>query len=213
MRKLIVFDMDGIIFEHFNFWLELHKAYGTYEEGVKLTKKYLTTDYQKLVNEVIGRLWKDKPAKKYFDLVNSINYIKGAKETLKELKKRDYKIGVISSGPSDLAERVKKECGVDYSFTNKLLIRKGKIAGNEDIKYWPIRYGSKRDPLKEICRLSNTKPEDVIVVVHEDNDIEMAEEAKFAIAFYPTSEGLVKHCEKVIRDGKPDLRKILKYIP
>jgi len=41
MGKLIVFDMDGIIFEHINFWLELHKAYGTHEEGAKLTKNWL----------------------------------------------------------------------------------------------------------------------------------------------------------------------------
>ena len=64
--------MDGVIFEHRNFWLELHKAYGTYKEGIELTKKYLATDYQKLVDEVIGRVWKNKPAQYYFDLVNSI---------------------------------------------------------------------------------------------------------------------------------------------
>ena len=53
MIKLIVFDMDGVIFEHYNFWLELHKSYDTHEEGLKLTNKYLKTDYQKLVGEVI----------------------------------------------------------------------------------------------------------------------------------------------------------------
>ena len=41
--------MDGVIFEHFNFWMELHQAYGTYQEGLELTKKYGPTNYQKLV--------------------------------------------------------------------------------------------------------------------------------------------------------------------
>jgi len=212
MIKLIVFDMDGVIFEHYNFWLELHKSYDTHEEGLKLTNKYLKTDYQKLVDEVIGRLWKDKPPKTYFDLVKKVNYVKGAKETLKELKKRGYKLGIISSGPSDLAERVKKECNIDYYFTNKLLIKDDKVVGSRDIKYWPIRHGSKRDPLKEICKMSGVSLEEVLVVVHEDNDIEMAEEAGLAIAFYPTSKELEKHCSFIIKEGKQDLREILNFI-
>ena len=209
MKKLIVFDMDGVIFEPFNFWLELHKAYDTYEEGLKATKKYLKTDYQKIVDEVIGKLWKNKPSKIYFDLIKSVNYVKGAKETLKELKIRSYKIGIISSGPSDLAERAKKECGIDYYFTNKLLIKNGKIVGSKDIKYWPIRHGSKKDPLEQICKLSKTDINESIVVVHEDNDIEMAEEAGFVIGFQPCEE-LKKYCNIIIKNK--DLREILKYL-
>ena len=209
MNKLIVFDMDGVIFEHFNFWLELHKAYDTYEEGLELTKKYLKTNYRKLVDEVIGRLWKGKPSKVYFELVKSVKYVQGAKETLTELKKKCYKIGIISSGPSDLAERAKKECGLDYYFTNKLLIKNNKVVGSKDIKYWPIRHGSKKYPLKEICKLNNSNVNDSIVVVHEDNDIEMAKEAGFVIGFNPCEE-LKPYCNIIIQNK--DLREILNYI-
>lgn len=51
--KLICFDMDGVIFEGVNFWLELHKKFGTFEEGKILTEKYLYSDYNKLVEEVV----------------------------------------------------------------------------------------------------------------------------------------------------------------
>ena len=212
MKKLIIFDMDGIIFKHSNFWLELHKAYGTYKEGIKLTTKYVKTDYQKLVNEVVGRLWKEKPAKVYFNLINKSRYITGAKTTFKKLKEKKYKIGIVSSGPSHLAQRLKEECNIDYYFTNELLIKKGKIVGSTDIKYWPIRYGSKKDPLKEICNVSNTKLEDTITIVHDENDIEMAKESGYTIGFYPVSKELEKHCDIIINTGKPDLRKILKYL-
>ncbi|MBI4450914.1 hypothetical protein HY642_02985 [Candidatus Woesearchaeota archaeon] len=40
MPKLVVFDMDGVLFQHHNFWIELHKALGTWEEGKLLTQKY-----------------------------------------------------------------------------------------------------------------------------------------------------------------------------
>lgn len=105
--KAIVFDMDGVIFQHNNFWIELHKAFNTLEEGMKLTKKYIKTDYLKLVKEVIGRLWKGKPSKIYLDLINSQEYNPHAHEAIDELKKRGYKIIIISSGSYDLALRAK----------------------------------------------------------------------------------------------------------
>ena len=40
MIKLAAFDMDGVLFEHFNFWYELHKRFGTYKKGKELTEKY-----------------------------------------------------------------------------------------------------------------------------------------------------------------------------
>ncbi|MBU0472467.1 MAG: hypothetical protein KKF65_07600 [Nanoarchaeota archaeon] len=61
--KLICFDMDGVIFEFTNFWMELHKVFDTYEEGKKLSDLYLDSDYEKLVSEVVGELWKGKDAK------------------------------------------------------------------------------------------------------------------------------------------------------
>ncbi|MBI5871948.1 hypothetical protein HZB88_02585 [archaeon] len=72
--KLICFDMDGVIFKDINFWMELHKKFGTLEQGIELTKKYLYTDYDMLVEGVVVKLWKGKDAKSYYDLVDSIEY-------------------------------------------------------------------------------------------------------------------------------------------
>lgn len=212
MKKLIVFDMDGVIFKHTNFWHELHKVYGTEKEGFALTKRYVKSDYQKLVEEVIGRLWKGKAAKPYFDLIDSLEYVDGAKETLVELKKRGYLTAIITSGPSDLALRAKKDCYVDFIFANRLVIKDGFVEGNTDMKYWPIRHDTKNDPLMEICMLSKIPLADSIVVGHDDADIKMAKEAGLAIAFFPSSEEFTKHCEIVINEGEQDLRQIMKYL-
>lgn len=205
MTKLICFDMDGIIFQPFNFWLELHKAYGTYQKGRELTKKYVKTDYQTLVKEVVGCLWKNQPAPPYFDLIKKIKYFPGAKETLKELKKLGYKIAVISSGPSDLAERVKKECKIDYYFTNQLLIKNNQIAGTIEMEYWPIRFGNKANALKQLCQKHHLDLKDIIVVCHEDNDLKMARIAGFSLAFNPTSKELVKYCNVIVEGDNLNL--------
>ena len=64
--KLICFDMDGVLFQDINFWLELHKKFGTLEQGKVLTEKYLHSDYERLIEEVVVKLWKGRDATPYF---------------------------------------------------------------------------------------------------------------------------------------------------
>ena len=51
--KLICFDMDGVIFKDINFWMSLHKEFGTLEQGKELTAKFLHTDNDRLDEEVV----------------------------------------------------------------------------------------------------------------------------------------------------------------
>jgi len=205
--KLVCFDMDGVLFEGNNFWLRLHKALGTYEEGKELTEKYLKTDYAKLVKEVVGRLWKGKNADPYFDLVASTEYIFGVKDTFSELKKRGIKTVIISSGPKHLVERARDELGVDYVFSNNLMVSNGIITGEFD---WPIGFGSKAKFLKEVCDKENVLLSEVVSVGDNDNDVEKAKLVGFSIAFNSGSDELRSVCDVEIK--KKDLREILPYL-
>ena len=202
--------MDGVIFEYKNVWLELHKIYNTYEEGIELTKKYLNTNYQKLVDEVIGRLQKDKPESEYKKLINSINYNKGIKELFSWLKKNNYKIAIISSGAKELAERAKKDLGIDYIYTNELVFKNGKVLGTKDIRYWTRRADNKAEILRKLCKQHNIDFKDCIVVVHDSADIKMAKTAGFTIGFYPEDEELKKYCNIII--NKKDLAELIPVI-
>jgi len=210
MVKLICFDMDGMIFEHFNFWLELHKEFNTYEEGLELTKLYLYSNYELLVKEVVGRLWKGKPAKIYYDLIKKQNYVLGIESLMKTLKEKGYKIAIISSGPYGLAKRAKKELNLDYIYANDLEIKDDTLTGSTDMTLWPIRAGNKSDALKELCTMHNIDLKDVIVIVHDKNDLKMARSAGFAVAFNPLNEELLKYCNDIV-EGK-DIREILPKI-
>lgn len=205
--KLICFDMDGVLFEHRNVWLELHKRLGTFEEGEALTDKYLKNDYSKLVDEVVGRLWKGKPAQPYLDIINEMRYLKGVPETMNVLKANGYKISIISSGSLHAAMRAQTELGVDYISANELVIKDDVIIG--DFK-WPVAYDRKAVVLKQLAEDHNLHLSETIVVGDSPNDIKMMRLAGLGIAFCSESEELKKVANIVI--DTPDLREILPHI-
>jgi phosphoserine phosphatase SerB len=208
--KLVAFDMDGVIFIAHNFWMKLHQVFGTFEEGRQLTDKYLMTDYAKLVEEVVERLWKGKDATPYLGLVRSIEYFEGVKETFDSLRKKGYKIAIITCGPGHLLERMKED-GIefDYSFSNNLVIEDGKVEGEFD---WPVAEGCARKVplLKKICEKEGIRLDEVISVADGKTDAEMMQASGYRIAFCPTSEKIKEIADIVIE--KEDLREILKYI-
>ena len=183
-HKLIVFDMDGVIFKHKNFWMVLHKKLGTEQEGYELTKKYLKTNYKKLVEEVPGRLWKGREAQPYFDIIESMQYEEGAQEVLKTLKKRGYKTAIISSGPKHAALRVKEECGLDYYHTHDLIIKDNTITG----EYHYDDYEDKAKQLKEFSQEANCKLGEIVFVGHAHNDIKGLEAAGLGIGYRPDKD-------------------------
>ncbi len=144
------------------------------------------------------------------DLVKKQKYLPGVEETFSELKKMGYKIAIISSGPKDLAKRAQKELGVDYIYTNELLIKDGVVVGSKDIKHWLIRDKNKSESLRKLCDEHHIDLKNVIVVVHDDNDIKMARTAGFSIGFLPHADEIKKYCNVII--SKRGLREILRPI-
>ena len=208
MIKLAAFDMDGVLFEHFNFWYELHKRFGTYKKGKELTEKYKKNNYAKLAEEVVNKLWKRKPAKPYFDLVKEAKFLPGVKETFNELRKRKIKTAIITSGPRELALRAQKELGIDFIFTNELVIKDNVVTG--EFK-WPVADGKneKVKALKELCNKLNINLNEVAYVGDNYNDIGAFKIVGLAIAFNSEEEEVKKYAKIVI--DKKDLREILNF--
>ena len=202
--------MDGVIFKDVNFWLELHNKFGTLKEGTILTKKYLHTNYNKLVEEVVVKLWKGKNAKSYFELVNSLEYLPGVKETFEYVKKRGLITAIISGSSIDVARRVQKDFGVDHVFANELVIKDGKISGEF---VWPIGAGKekKAEVIRDLCKDLNIKPSEVIYIGDSDMDIEAFKEVGLSIAFNSSSEELKKVATNVVNSN--NLSDVIKYLP
>lgn len=201
--------MDGVIFKDINFWMELHKKFGTYEQGIQLTQKYLHSNYDKLVEEVVGKLWKGKPATSYFELVNSIEYLPGVKTTFDFVHSIDLITAIISASSIDVARRVQKDYGLDHLYANELVIRNDRISGEF---IWPIGAGKelKAKIIRNLCKELRIKTSEVIYIGDSDMDIEAFKEVGFSIAFNSASKNLKKVASAIVEGN--DLSKVIPLI-
>lgn len=207
--KLICLDLDGVLFKDVNFWLELHKAFGTYEQGAALTQQYLHTDYPRLVEEVVVNLWKGKDAAPYFTLVNRLEYLPGVPELFAKIRRHGLISAIISASSIEAARRVQRDYGVDYVFANELVIRNGKVLGEF---VWPIGAGreKKAQIVRELCDLLKISPREAAYIGDSDADLEAFRIVGRSIAFNCASDALKSAATHVVDSA--DLRDALPYL-
>jgi phosphoserine phosphatase len=218
MIKLICLDIEGVIMDSQAFWLRLHEAYGTLEQGKELTQKYVKTDYARLVEEVVVKLWKGRDERIYHNLVRSIEYNPGAKELFEELDQFKDAHGhtisraAISGSAYELADRVNKDHGITFIFANQLLFEDDKVSGKFK---WPVGHGgyTKQQIIEQLCDDLEILPSEVLVIGDSEGDIEAMRIAGVSIAFNAKTDD-VKAIATYTVDSKdltnlvPVLRKI-----
>ncbi|MGV8169644.1 MAG: HAD family hydrolase [Candidatus Nanoarchaeia archaeon] len=207
--KLLIFDIDGVIFKDPNFWMEVHRKFGTLDQGKVLTKKYLSSDYSRLVEEVVVKLWKGKDAAPYYELINSLEYLKGVRETFEFAKQKKYLTALVSASSIDLAKRVQKDFEVNYIFANELVIKEGKVSGEF---VWPIGEGTKEkaEIIRKLCRDIGISEKECIYIGDSKKDIDAFREVGKSIAFNSTSEELKKAATHVV--DSDNLSDVIKYL-
>lgn len=206
--KMICLDADGVIFKGSNFWLDLHKAFGTYEKGKALTDKYLHTNYDKLAQLVVYKLWKGKDAKPYYELIKSRKYMPGVKELFKAIKNIKLVSAIISGGSLLLIKRAQKDFGADYVFANELIIKENKIAGyNPEVSVGKHR---KAEIIIDLCKELGIKLEEVIFIGDSSYDLEAFKVVGRAIAFNSDSEELKKRAHIIV--DSDNLKDVLPYL-
>ncbi len=205
--KLVVFDLDGVIFEHDNFYSQMHERYSTEEKGRALERKYLKSNTQKLAELVIGKLWAGKSDREYWSLIEKARFNPGAEEAVAELKRKGIKTMILTSAVEDLARKAQKELGIDYVAANWMETKEGKITGRFR---WRILWDGKGLILEDFCRDNGIRLEQTACVGDNENDVSMMRKAGLSIAFNTRSETLKEQCDVVIDSN--DLREILKYV-
>jgi phosphoserine phosphatase len=201
--KMVLFDMDGVIFEGENFWLDLHRRLGTDRAALALAKRYMATDYQRLSRITVERLWRGKPSEPFFELIGRRSLVPGAEVLFAFLRQNRVATAIISSGPYQLAERAQKLLGIDVIRANHVYVEDGAFLGKVDVQVDDANKGAVAASILADFGLDMSS---VAGVGDSASDIELMPYAECSIAFNSKSEELNRACRYVV---DADLRALI----
>ena len=138
------------------------------------------------------------------EVANSLPVMTGAKEACSALKNAGWKIMAVSGGFTIITDRLKKELGLDFVYSNELVFKDGKL----DDVIVNVDADKAKSAVNKINEW-NEKKEDINVVVDGANDVKLFDITGFGIAF--RAQDLVKDLATVTLDEK-DLSKIVGLI-
>ena len=157
-------------------------------------------------------MWIEKGVTKkdFKKAMKSIKLMKGALETIKELKKHNIKLAIISGSLDIILEHLipnYKEL-FDDVFLSKLIFNKqGKLVRAIPTEFDMIK---KAEALKIIAKRENLDLKQTVHIGDHHNDVEIAKIAGLSIAFDCKDEELRKVADIEIKNK--DLRETLKHI-
>jgi len=201
--KLIAFDLDNVLIDG-EVIDEMAKLTGVEEEISKITSQAMEgeIDFGTAMKERVSLL-KGASVEDVNKVMLEIPLMEGAKESVKELKKRGYKIATITGSFDCIAQRMKDELDLDYVYFNTLQEEDGVLTGEVS---GPLVEGTKREILQDIMKMEKLSPEETAAVGDGANDVSMLEEAGLGIAF--NAKPVLKEIADVVIDKK-DLRELL----
>lgn len=213
--KLVCFDVDGTLIDNVKFsWQIFHDYFQADKHRREDAKNAFFSGkitYLQWAEHDIN-LWREKNAKKE-DFLKAISHLKlmeGALETLHELKKRGFKLAIISGSLSIILEKFIPNYNefFDDVFLSRIYFDKeGKISKVEATEF---DMDAKALALKKIAEREKISLKECVFVGDYLNDLKIIKEAGLGIAFNCNHDELMKAADVVIE--KKDLREVLKFI-
>lgn len=187
--KLIIFDIDGTITTHISSWRYIHEKLGLWQkQAFTYQEQFLAgkISYRRFC-ELDAAHWKGMPVKKIRDIFRGVKYSRNAVRSISKLKDMGFKLAAISTGLQFMPDRLKDEFDFDYTLSNRLVVRGGRLTGGVHIN---LAHGAKDTILRHITKRFDVKPHEVISVGDSEGDIPLAKKTGYSIAFNSTSEEL-----------------------
>jgi len=188
-------------------WKFIHRVF--HVDNSKNLEKYLRGEinYKKFMSLDI-HLWGPVHIDQIKNILNKAPLMKGAKDTVYELKKVGYKTAIISAGVHILANRIKEELGIEHLYANKLMINEGGMLTGEGEEV--VRLTAKIEALRKLGLFEGITARQCAVVGDTVYDIPLFIAAGFSIAFNTKDEPVRRAADVVIK--VKDLKKILPYL-
>ncbi|MEM1361136.1 MAG: HAD-IB family phosphatase [Pseudomonadota bacterium] len=179
-QKLLLLDMDGVIYQGSNFWLDLHRAMGTEDFALDLWDRMSVSDYVEL-SERTAACWKGRSAAPYLQMVADRQPTWGIKKLLQQAHSQGLYLVVVSSGSWRLAVRAKADYGIHEIHANRLGIsNSGHFDGSVDVQVDDAR---KDVTVRRIQARLGISPESTMVIGDSRSDIPMVNLAAHSVGY------------------------------
>ena len=201
---LAIFDVEGVLYDA-EYLPILAEKVNKEKEIWEITKKGLEgkIDWVDGLKERV-QLLNGIDYDTCIQVANSLPIMTGAKEACRALKDAGWKLMAVSGGFTIITDRLKKELGLDFVYSNELVFKDDKL---DDVIVSVDADKAKLAMIK--IREWDEKKENIIAVVDGANDIKLFDITGFGIAF--RAQDLVKDLATVTLDEK-DLSKIIGLI-
>jgi phosphoserine phosphatase len=207
--KVIVLDLDGVLYDGSNASLTIGLQIGLKEEYMDLLQKIEQEelDLRESVTEG-AKIWKGIPIDAtYHYLVKTLPLMEGAEETVAALQDWGYEVGCISSGVSQFfMEPLTRRLKLDFAYSH--------ILGSEnEVHDGTVQFimggPEKATTIWQYAQLKGHPLECIASVGNGFNDIDLFKVSSFSIAFNPVDK-IVSDAASVTVESK-DLRSILPH--
>ena len=205
--KLAVFDVDSTLIDAET--IEKLACLAGCEDKVReITTRTMQgeLDFFESLTYRVGLL-KGIEVQKVNEICQNLPLMTGAKETVKELKNKGYKVVCFSGGFKNATIPLKEKLGLDAEFSNILHEKNGKLTGLVGGEM--MFNNSKSLILQKVQNILGITSNDTVAIGDGANDLGMFEHSKTKIAF--CAKDILKKNANVIIDTK-DLKEILKYV-
>jgi len=203
-KRLIVFDVDSTLID-VEVIDKLAEAAGVGDKVREITEKAMNGKiaFKQALRER-AKLLKGLSVETLDAIANSIEIKPSAEELVSTLKALGFKTALISGGFSYFVDRIKERLGIDYAYSNKLVIKDGKLTG--EVEEPVIDEKRKGELIGELAKKENLLREEIVAVGDGANDRFMLSNSGLGIAINP------KDVLKKVADGvitKENLRGML----
>ena len=206
INKLAVFDFDSTLMDGET--IEFFARELGIEEKVKtITDKAMQgkLDFFDSLTERVALL-KGLPISKVDEICHNLPLMKGAKEVVKGLQGKGYKVVCFSGGFRNATTYFAEQLGLDGEFANILHIKDGILTGGVGGEM--MFNNSKGEMLKRLQKLLRVSEDNTLAVGDGANDLSMFKYASKRVAF--CAKPIVKESANIIIEEK-DLTIILEY--
>jgi HAD superfamily phosphoserine phosphatase-like hydrolase len=192
--KIALFDMDGVLLNG-RFILSLARNTGREAALAALLDNYTMAPRERMLQ--IAAVFAGIRRETFESVAREIPLMPGAVETVVELRKAGYSVGIVTDSYDCAAEIVRRRVFADFSFAHYMRFKNGKASGRVNLCPAMIHSGGcgvhdhcKVNVLRHLADRLGLNPEQILAVGDGENDVCMLKSAGHSVAFQPKTRNV-----------------------